>query len=362
MQIRTQSPIFKQRNFLSVRKPSGFTLIEFMVASALALVVLLAIGVTYGITSNMRNASENRLAAQQDLRNASELLLRDAQMAGSFGCFNMGNLLNKQMPVSPNSSTGFHSAATGVRLILNDPDYSGISIMDNNDAKHVLNVAGFQPTANSPVLVFSYGQNLTPVTGSGPHTATGVTQELLNTASSNGPVALSSCARMYIGNGSALNVDAGRQTITINNSFGGSLVSNFSSAGSFYLPQTTLSQVQSVAYAVGRIPNANTADALYRFTLTPNGTWGNPQLMAANIQSMQVKQLYAGCNNSSTDVTFSNDRSTLANLPNVTRISMLPAIVEVRLQLTENQKTYGSVTQYLIRANVRGGNVCANQS
>ncbi|MBH5328605.1 prepilin-type N-terminal cleavage/methylation domain-containing protein [Eikenella sp. S3360] len=359
MQIHTNL-MFKKKIYPSIVKPSGFTLIEFMVASALALVVLLAIGVTYGITSNMRNASENRLAAQQDLRNASELLLRDAQMAGSFGCFNMGNLLNKQMPVSPNSNTGFHSARTGVKLILNDPDYSGISVMSNDDARRVLNAAGFQTTTNSPVLVFTYGQHLAPITnGTGMHIATDVPQELLNTAANNGPIALSSCTRMYIGNGSSLNIDTNRKRITVNNSFGGSLVSNFSSADSFYLPQTTLSQVQSVAYAIGRIPNANTTDALYRFTLNTNGTWSNPQLMASNIQSMQVNQLYAGCDNSSTDVTFSNNRSTLANLP---RISMLPAIIEVRLQLTENQKTYGSVTQYLIRANVRGGNVCANQS
>ncbi len=365
MRSHISSPMFRQNTIPAQAKNLGFTLIEFMVASALALVVLLAIGVTYGITSNMRNASENRLAAQQDLRNTSELLLRDAQMAGSFGCFNMGNLLNKQMPVSPNSNTGFQSAASGVRLILNDPDYSGISIMNNNDAKHVLNVAGFQPVANSPVLVFTYGQYVTAVTGTGTHTATGAAQQLLYTAASGGPIALSSCSRMYIGNGNSngLNVNINQSSITINNSFGGgSLVSNFSSADSFYLPQTTLSQVHSVAYAIGRIPDANTSNALYRFTLSSNGTWSNPQLMASNIDSMEVAQLYAGCGNASTAVTFSNNRSTLANLPDITRISMLPAIMEVRLKLTDNQRTHGSVNQYLIRANVRGGNVCANQS
>jgi len=40
----------------------GFTLIEFMVASSLGLVVLLAIGTTYGITARMRRAAEAREA------------------------------------------------------------------------------------------------------------------------------------------------------------------------------------------------------------------------------------------------------------------------------------------------------------
>jgi len=86
----------KQRYSISNHLPQntehGFTLLEFMVASSLALIVLLAIGITYGTTSKMKRTSENRLAAQQDLRNVSELILRDAQMAGAFGCFNMGNL------------------------------------------------------------------------------------------------------------------------------------------------------------------------------------------------------------------------------------------------------------------------------
>ena len=126
-------------------KPYGFTLIEFLVASSLALVVLLAIGITYGITSRMRTNSESRLAAQQDLRNASELILRDAQMAGSFGCFNMGNLVQKQMPASPHYTEGFQSNTANFKLVLEDPAYSGISIMDANTAKiHLIFLGSYQ--------------------------------------------------------------------------------------------------------------------------------------------------------------------------------------------------------------------------
>ena len=185
-------------------KPQGFTLIEFLVASSLALVVLLAIGITYGITSRMRTNSESRLAAQQDLRNASELILRDAQMAGSFGCFNMGNLVQKQMPASPHSTEGFQSNTANFKLVLEDPAYSGISIMDANTAKNTFNISGFVPSNSSPALIFVYGQNLAPVTEVTNPTAKDAPQELRDVANAGGPIALSSCGRMYIGNGGSL--------------------------------------------------------------------------------------------------------------------------------------------------------------
>ena len=343
-------------------KPHGFTLIEFLVASSLALVVLLAIGITYGITSRMRTNSESRLAAQQDLRNASELILRDAQMAGSFGCFNMGNLVQKQMPASPHSTEGFQSNTANFKLVLEDPAYSGISIMDANTAKNTFNISGFVPSNSSPALIFVYGQNLAPVTEVTNPTAKDAPQELRDVANAGGPIALSSCGRMYIGNGGSL-TNNGNDLVIGSGFGGGSIISHFSGPDVFYLPQTTLSQVYGVAYVIGRIPNVNTtADALYRFTLTPSGSWGNPQLMVSNIQAMDIYQLYAGCNNTNTSVTFSSNRTALGNAPDVARISMLPTILEMRLRLNDNANTYGTVNQYLIRANVRGGNVCANQS
>lgn len=52
--------------------------------------------------------------------------------------------------------------------------------------------------------------------------------------------------------------------------------SNSNNSAVFYIPQTTLSQVHSVAYVVGRINGVNDTDALYRFTLDTNGQWSNP--------------------------------------------------------------------------------------
>ena len=163
-------------NYLPQRTEYGFTLIEFMVASSLALIVLLAIGITYGTTSRMKRTSENRLAAQQDLRNVSELILRDAQMAGAFGCFNMGNLVFKEFPTSPDSSDGFQSPAK-FQLRLGDQDYNGISTMSNADATAAFSHHNFTPKSGSNVLVFTYGLHPTPLDSTGTKT-NGASDEL----------------------------------------------------------------------------------------------------------------------------------------------------------------------------------------
>lgn len=67
----------------------GFSLIEFLVAAALSMIVLMAVSSTYFTARNLNNTATSRLTVQQDLRNASNMIVRDARMAGSFGCFNM---------------------------------------------------------------------------------------------------------------------------------------------------------------------------------------------------------------------------------------------------------------------------------
>lgn len=345
-------------NYLPQRTEYGFTLIEFMVASSLALIVLLAIGITYGTTSRMKRTSENRLAAQQDLRNVSELILRDAQMAGAFGCFNMGNLVFKEFPTSPDSSDGFQSPAK-FQLRLGDQDHNGISTMSNADATAAFSHHNFTPKSGSNVLVFTYGLHPTPLDSTGTKT-NGASDELKSVIQAGGHIALSSCARMYIDKNRGNNISINNNEIDISNFGTGPRTSTSNGSAVFYIPQTTLSQVYSAAYVVGRINGINDSDALYRFTLNTNGQWGNPQLMAANIQSMQFSTIYSGCDDTSTKVTFSKNRNQLKSTANITRVSTLPTIIEVQLQLNNSPSTYGVVNQYLIRANVRGGNICAN--
>ncbi|URD67359.1 prepilin-type N-terminal cleavage/methylation domain-containing protein [Conchiformibius steedae DSM 2580] len=72
-------------------KNQGFTLIEFIVASVLALIVILAAGSTYFITRKLNQGSLERLDIQQNLRSAAVHLTRDARLAGTFGCYSLGN-------------------------------------------------------------------------------------------------------------------------------------------------------------------------------------------------------------------------------------------------------------------------------
>ena len=209
----------KQRYSISNHLPQntehGFTLLEFMVASSLALIVLLAIGITYGTTSKMKRTSENRLAAQQDLRNVSELILRDAQMAGAFGCFNMGNLVPKEFPTSPDSSDGFQSPAK-FQLKLGDQNYNGISTMSGTDATAAFSRHNFTPKSGSSVLVFTYGLHPTPLDISGTKT-NGASDELKSVVQAGGHVALSSCSRMYIDRHRSNNIKIHNNEIDISN-------------------------------------------------------------------------------------------------------------------------------------------------
>lgn len=75
----------------------GFTIVEFLVAGLLSVIVLIAVVSSYFTSRKLNDAANERLAEQQDLRNAATLIVRDARMAGSFGCFNMSEHTEKDV-------------------------------------------------------------------------------------------------------------------------------------------------------------------------------------------------------------------------------------------------------------------------
>ncbi|QMT39553.1 PilW family protein [Neisseria shayeganii] len=327
---------------LGFNSNKGFTLIEFLVASSLGIIVLLAIGTTYTITNTMKRTSENRLAAQQDLRAAAEMIIRDARMAGSFGCFNLGNLEQKSFP-------GINDSAKGLQLQLGDEKFSGVSVFNINNVRSAFNQNSFELLGDP--LVFSYGINPEPVSGSA---TVSTSSNVAAWAAAGGRVALASCFKMEIDGVTVSNGDVRvngalpRQDTLTNDDL------------IFYTPQTTLSQLHVNAYAIGRVAGVDDTGSmgLYRFTLAPNGEWQGPQLLVANIHGMDITTTYAGCG-TNTEATFSDSYINLKNNPAIGRVSSMPAILELRLQLSNNDQTHGRFNEYLIRANVRGGNVCA---
>ena len=72
------------------KQQQGFTLIEFMVASVLGLVVIAGAGALYSYTKRLNDIGQARVATLQDLRNAATMIGQDARTAGVFGCANLG--------------------------------------------------------------------------------------------------------------------------------------------------------------------------------------------------------------------------------------------------------------------------------
>lgn len=73
---------------VSAIRQRGFSLIEFMVASAISMIVLLAAGSTYFTTWQLKQQTQAKVSYQQDMREAGNLIRRDLRQAGDFGCLN----------------------------------------------------------------------------------------------------------------------------------------------------------------------------------------------------------------------------------------------------------------------------------
>ena len=98
----------------------GFTLIEFMVAAILGLIVLLAIGGAYVSTQKVNEVATSRVTRQQELRMANNLLIRDARMAGSFGCANLSALAGGAGVSVDQGSTKLSENSNGSYFNIND--------------------------------------------------------------------------------------------------------------------------------------------------------------------------------------------------------------------------------------------------
>ncbi|WP_127214663.1 PilW family protein [Neisseria meningitidis] len=316
-----------RRKMLNVPKGSydgmkGFTIIEFLVAGLLSMIVLMAVGSSYFTSRKLNDAANERLAAQQDLRNAATLIVRDARMAGGFGCFNMSEHTEKDV---------VSDVAQKNRLFPLNP----FSLKRNSTNKLIpitesLNINYQNFFQVDSALIFQYG--IDDVNAS---TATTV---------------VSSCAAIS---------KPGKQIPTLEDV-----------KKELKIPDTDNRQNGNIArqrhvvnaYAVGRIDGE---EGLFRFQLDDKGKWGNPQLLAKKIRHMKVRYIYVSdCpedDDAGKEETFKYtdkfDSSTNA---------VTPAGVEVLLSSGTDTKIAASsdnhIYAYRIDATIRGGNVCANRT
>lgn len=351
MNKSTSYRVDKQRSLRSSIQASGFSLIEFLVASILSMIVLIAVGSGYFASRQINDVALARLSVQQDLRNASNMIVRDARMAGGFGCFNMANSNAKI------SSDGADSDDTLIKLTTASEPDSGIPIKSG-----ALGVTGF-----GNALVFQYGLGTASVSGDSLSSLTVhiPDNDPLQNVTTTTPLTFSSC--MTLDRPASFVLTRNSSDIQITN-----IQLPLDSTHS--VPELSLQRYISNAYAVG---NANGQQGLFRFQLQDGGTWGNPELLMADINSWQIEYGYLRCSNStaaSDSVTSDEERFIFStNLPidDANGKPMVPTLIRITLngnsvaatgRLQGGQAEAGNVHVYTIEAAVRGGTICADRN
>ncbi|HFB2903331.1 TPA: PilW family protein [Neisseria gonorrhoeae] len=304
----------------------GFTIVEFLVAGLLSIIVLIAVVSSYFTSRKLNDAANERLAIQQDLRNAATLIVRDARMAGSFGCFNMSEHTKDDI-VDSSNQTQSNLVKPGAKqenplfsLKRSGMDKQLIPVAESTDIKY----PGFIQRLNA--LVFQYGID--------------------DLDASAETVVVSSCSKI---------AKPGKKISTLQEAKSALQITNDDKQNGNITRQKHVVN----AYAVGMIAGE---EGLFRFQLDDKGKWGNPQLLAKKIKRMDVQYIYvSGCPKD-------EDAGKEEQFKYTDRFdrSVTPAGVEVLLDSGLNAKiaasSDNSIYAYRINATIRGGNVCANRT
>lgn len=310
-----------RRKMLNVPKGSydgmkGFTIIEFLVAGMLSMIVLMAVGSSYFTSRKLNDAANERLAAQQDLRNAATLIVRDARMAGGFGCFNMSE--------HPATDVVFDVAQKNRLFSLKRNSTNKlIPIAESSNIGYL----GFTQRLNA--LIFQYG--IDDVNASADTTV------------------VSSCAKI---------AKLGKKISTLQEAKSALQIANDDKQNGNITRQRHVVN----AYAVGRIAGE---EGLFRFQLNDDGQWGNPQLLVKKINKMDIRYIYVS-NCPEDDDAGKEETFKYTDKFDSSTNAVTPAGVEVLLSSGTDTKIAASsdnhIYAYRIDATIRGGNVCANRT
>ncbi|MBG9969232.1 PilW family protein [Neisseria gonorrhoeae] len=305
----------------------GFTIVEFLVAGLLSIIVLIAVVSSYFTSRKLNDAANERLAIQQDLRNAATLIVRDARMAGSFGCFNMSEHTKDDI-VDSSNQTQSNPARPGAKqenplfsLKRSGMDKQLIPVAESTDIKY----PGFIQRLNA--LVFQYGID--------------------DLDASAETVVVSSCSKIAKPGKQIPTLEDAKKELKIQNS-------DKEQNGDIARQRHVVN-----AYAVGKIAGE---EGLFRFQLDDKGKWGNPQLLAKKVKRMDVRYIYvSGCPED-------EDAGKEEQFKYTDKFDsfVTPAGVEVLLDSGSDAKIAASsdniIYAYRINATIRGGNVCANRT
>lgn len=326
-----------RRKMLNVPKGSydgmkGFTIIEFLVAGLLSMIVLMAVGSSYFTSRKLNDAANERLAIQQDLRNAATLIVRDARMAGGFGCFNMSeHPATDVVSDVAQKNRSFSLKRNGIDKLIPIAESSNIGY------------PGFTQRLNA--LIFQYG--IDDVNASADTTV------------------VSSCAKI---------AKPGKKISTLQEAKSVLQITNDDKQNGNITRQRHVVN----AYAVGRIAGE---EGLFRFQLNDDGQWGNPQLLVKKINKMDIRYIYLLVEKPSTpptnppqyiygcpedEDTGKEEKFKYTDKFDSSKDAVTPAGVEVLLSSGTDTKIAASsdnhIYAYRIDATIRGGNVCANRT
>lgn len=330
-----------RRKMLNVPKGNydgmkGFTIIEFLVAGMLSMIVLMAVGSSYFTSRKLNDAANERLSAQQDLRNAATLIVRDARMAGGFGCFNMSEHTKNDIIVDPSKQTQHVPVKPGAKQEnpLFSLEWANTNNTNNNTAKLIpiaestdIKYPGFAQAR--PALIFQYGID--------------------DLDASAETVVVSSCSKI---------AKPGKKISTLQEAKSALQITNDDKQNGNITRQRHVVN----AYAVGRIAGE---EGLFRFQLDDKGKWGNPQLLAKKVRRMDVRYIYvSGCPED--DDAGKEETFKYTDKFDKSKNAVTPAGVEVLLSSGTDTKIAASsdnhIYAYRIDATIRGGNVCANRT
>lgn len=295
----------------------GFTIVEFLVAGLLSVIVLIAVVSSYFTSRKLNDAANERLAEQQDLRNAATLIVRDARMAGSFGCFNMSEHIGNDVVFNVAQKNALFS-------LKRNSTNSTNKLIPITESPNINYQNFFQV---SSALIFQYGID--------------------DVDASADTTVVSSCAAISKPGKQIPTLEDAKKELKIQNS-------DKEQNGNIARQRHVVN-----AYAVGKIAGE---EGLFRFQLDDKGEWGNPQLLAKKVKRMRVRYIYvSGCPED-------EDAGKEEQFKYTDKFdsSVTPAGVEVLLDSGSDAKIAASsdniIYAYRINATIRGGNVCANRT
>ena len=289
----------------------GFSILEFLVASLLSMIVLMAVSSTYFTARGLNKSANTRISIQQDLRNAANMIVRDARMAGNFGCFNMANFPASAV-IEDKSSDEYALKTAGVNKLL--------PVKEIN-----LSYPGFKKA-----LLFQYG-----IDKKNPVAKTAIASSCFGIAKPHTEIKDLAAAK------SALKITDSDQNGSI-----------------------AIMKHEMIAYAVGKLGKEI---GLFRFQLSDDGSWNNPQLLIKDIESMKIHYFYANCSdapNASASAT-SEENFVRADKLDISPEAKSPASIQIVLNngsIDPSKEQDNKVDIYNINATIRGGNVCADRS